>query len=121
MMFHRVHIVAVCFAAGCASGHTVMTMNSFHEIPIGSSSTQLVQQAGEPYAIHKKEDGSIEYEYIERIRISAIEWEVRHYFLMVKDGKVVAKRVEGISTPPTFYDSYDMQSTQSGQTNDGVE
>ena len=113
----RAFLFAITFAS-CASGHTIMTRNTFYEIPLGSSSTELVQQAGEPYAIHEKEEGGTEYEYIERIRISPIQWEERRYFLLIKDGKVISKRVEQNSPPPTMYDSYDMQTTQ---TNDEIE
>lgn len=89
-----------------------MTLNSFHEIPLGTTSTEVVSSAGEPYAVHNNEDGSIEYEYIERIRYSPIQWQERRYYLLIKDGKVVSKRVENSSTPPYHYDSYDMQTTQ---------
>ena len=41
-------------------------MQSFYEIPVGASTSEVVKTAGEPYAVHKKEDGAIEYEYIER-------------------------------------------------------
>ncbi|MBI3901164.1 MAG: hypothetical protein HY324_03315 [Chlamydiia bacterium] len=105
-------ILSLCIASACASGHTMMTLNSFHEIPLGTASTEVVSSAGEPYAIHKKEDGAMEYEYIEKIRYSSIQWEERRYYLLIKDGKVVSKRVEQSSAPPYIYDSYDMQTTQ---------
>ncbi|MDE3055638.1 MAG: hypothetical protein KGI80_02960 [Verrucomicrobiota bacterium] len=101
------------FAASCASGATVMTMNTFYDIPIGSSSWEVEEQVGKPYAVHRIDDCTEEYEYIERIRISAVEQEERHYFLIIKEGKVISKRVEGSSTPRRFYDSYDMQTTES--------
>ena len=89
-----------------------MTNNSFYDIPIGSSPTEVVATAGKPYAIHKKDDGSVEYEYIERIKVGERNLEERHYFLLIKDGKVVSKRVEAQVPAPYTFDSYDMQTTE---------
>ena len=89
-----------------------MTSQAFFDIPIGSSESEIVASAGEPYATHKKEDGSTEYEYIERVKIGGREAETRHYYLLVRDGKVVSKRVEQTSPPPYIFDSYEMQTTQ---------
>ena len=97
----------------CASGHSLMTMSSFYEVSLGSSSKELVDQMGEPYAVHKNEDGSLEYEYIERVKIGARDVEERRYFLLIRDGKVASKRVEQSSPPPYIFDSFDMQTTQS--------
>ena len=92
----------------------MMSMDSFHEVPIGSTQTEVVSSVGEPYAIHKKKDGAVEYEYIERVKAGNRNLEERHYFLLIKDGRVVSKRVEQSSPAPYLYDSYDMQTTQSG-------
>ena len=89
-----------------------MTMPSFYDIPVGASSEEVVATAGKPYAIHKKGDGSVEYEYIERINASARTLEERHYFILMKDGKVISKRVQQSSPLPTTFDSYEMQTTQ---------
>jgi hypothetical protein len=97
---------------GCASGGTASTMASFHEIPIGASTTEVEGTAGKPYAIHHKDDGAVEYEYIERIKVGDRNNEIRRYFLIIKNGKVVSKRVEGSSPPAFEFDSYDMQTTQ---------
>ncbi len=54
----------------------------------------MIATAGEPYAIHHKEDGSVEYEYIERFKVGGRDTEERHYFLLIKNGKVASKRVD---------------------------
>jgi len=94
------------------SGGSIMTSQAFFEIPIGSTQKEVVAAAGEPYAIHKKEDGSVEYEYIERFKIGGRDAQERHYFLLMREGKVVSKRVEQSSPPPYVFDSYEMQTTQ---------
>lgn len=91
----------------------MMTMGSFYDIPIGSTPKEVVDTAGEPYAVHKKDDGSVEYEYIERMKAGGRNLEERHYYLLIRDGKVVSKRVEQFSPPPYIFDSYDMQTTSS--------
>ena len=98
--------------SACASGGSLMTNQAFFDIPLGSSQNEVVATAGEPYAIHKKEDGTEEYEYIERFKVGGRDTEERHYFLLIKDGKVVSKRVHQSSPPPYIFDSYEMQTTQ---------
>jgi outer membrane protein assembly factor BamE (lipoprotein component of BamABCDE complex) len=92
----------------------VTTMESFNDVPIGASSQEVNASLGKPYAIHKCGDGE-EYEYIERIKIGGRDAEERHYFLLIKDGQVVSKRVKQSGPLPYYlnsFDSYDMQTTQ---------
>ena len=89
-------------------------MNDFSEIPIGAASSEVVISYGQPYAIHKKSDGTIEYEYLERIKAGARVLEERFYILIFKEGKVVSKQIKQSSPPPYYFDSYEMQTTQSG-------
>lgn len=94
---------------------TVATMEAFYEVPIGTSPLEVVAYLGEPYAIHKREDGTLEYEYIERIKIGARDAEERHYFILIKDGQVISKRVKQSGPIPYYFqnfDSYEMQTTQ---------
>lgn len=94
---------------------TVVTMEAFYEVPIGTSPLEVVAYLGEPYAIHKRADGTLEYEYIERIKIGARDAEERHYFILIKDGQVVSKRVKQSGPIPYYlqnFDSYEMQTTQ---------
>ena len=109
----KIAIPALLLFAACSAGNSMMTMSAFYEIPIGSTQTEVVGTAGEPYAVHKNDDGTVEYEYIERMKAGGRTLEERHYFLLIKDGKVISKRVEQFSPPPYIFDSYDMQTTQS--------
>ena len=106
-------LIVLCFAlTACATGGSMMTNQAFFDLPIGTSQNEVIALAGKPYAVHVKDDGSVEYEYIERFKVGARETEERHYFLLIKDGKVTSKRVEQSSPPPYIFDSYEMQTTQ---------
>ena len=102
-------LIALC---ACASGGSMMTSQAFYDLPIGASKNDVIETAGKPYAIYDKEDGSQEYEYIERFKVGGRETEERHYFLLIRDGKIVSKRVKQESPPPFLFDSYEMQTTE---------
>ena len=72
----------------------------------------MIATLGQPYATVQKEDGSVEFEYIERLKIGARLAEERHYYITLRDGYVVSKRVEQSAPLPFYYDSFDMQSAQ---------
>jgi outer membrane protein assembly factor BamE (lipoprotein component of BamABCDE complex) len=97
---------------------TVVTMDTFSDIPVGATTSEVVACAGTPYSIRKCEDGTVEYEYIERIKIGDRDAEERHYFLLIKNGQVVSKRVKQSGPIPYYlnsFDSYQMQTTQNGE------
>lgn len=73
---------------------------------------EVVAALGEPFAIYDRSDGTVEYEYVERIKIGARDAEERRYFIVIKDGVVISKRVKQSSPLPYGFDSYDMQTTQ---------
>lgn len=90
-------------------------MTAFYDVPIGASTPEMIETVGKPYAVHKKDDGSTEYEYIERFKVGYRNMQTRRYFILVKDGKVISKRVEQTSPIPYYlesFDSYEMQTTQ---------
>lgn len=95
-------------------GPRANTMEAFYEIDTQAPTSEVVKVLGKPYAIHEKGDGSLEYEYIERIKFGARNAEERHYFITLKEGKVVSKRVKQITMPPYLLDSYEMQTSQTG-------
>ena len=105
------YLLLVLFSS-CAIGGPMVTIDSFYEIDLCTKTTQVVAHLGKPYAIHHLDDGCVEYEYIERIKIGARDAEERHYFIMMKDGEVISKRVEASIPLPYTFDSYEMQTTQ---------
>lgn len=91
-------IVAVLLlCSACASHSALMTYAEYVELPVGTTITQV----GQPYAIHKKKDGTEEYEYIERIDSGNNIVAENHYFLIVREGKVVGKRMSR-EKPPAY-------------------
>jgi hypothetical protein len=98
--------------ASCALGGKAVTMDAFYEVDVSATVAQVVATLGEPYAIHRKEDGAVEYEYIERIKIGGRDAEERHYFILIKNGIVISKRMKQGSPLPYGFDSYEMQTTQ---------
>jgi hypothetical protein len=90
----------------------MVTMDAFYEIDLSATRPQVVEALGKPYAIHHKGDGCIEYEYIERIKIGGRDAEERRYYILMRDGVVISKRVKQNSPLPYGFDSYEMQTTQ---------
>lgn len=90
----------------CFSRPAMMTRSSFDEIQVGESVAELKQKVGDPYAVHKQENGTEEYEYIERIDLGTETVEENRYTLVIKDGKVAAKRFNQ-QTPPAYDELYD--------------
>lgn len=105
--------MALILLTSCACGGRPVTMTTFYDIDISTPAPEVVTQLGKPYAIHQKGDGCVEYEYIERIKIGSRDAEERHYFIMIRDGVVISKRVKQSIPLPYGFDSYDMQTTQS--------
>lgn len=89
-----------------------MNMNAFYDVPVGSTQEEVITTLGKPVAKHKKEDGSIEYEYVERLKIGSRNVNERRYYVLMKDGRVISKRVKQSSPLPYGFDSYEMQTTQ---------
>lgn len=104
--------IPLLLLTACGIGGKAVTMDAFHCIELCATTPQVVATLGEPYAIHKKPDGSIEYEYVERVKIGARDAEERRYYILMKDGQVVSKRVKQSSPLPYGFDSYEMQTTQ---------
>ncbi|EKE09438.1 MAG: hypothetical protein ACD_16C00172G0002 [uncultured bacterium] len=100
------------FLSSCSVGSPVVTMEAFYEIDLAATTPQVLSSLGKPYAIREKEDGCVEYEYIERIKIGNRDAEERHYFILIKNGAVISKRVKQSSPLPYGFDSYEMQTTQ---------
>ena len=114
-MIKRLMITALFTLAACASGHKMLTMDSFYDIPVGATKDEVIAKAGDPYTITKKEDGVEEYEYVERMTAGARLLQERRYIITLKNGTVVSKRVEQSSPGPGNFDSYDMQTTRNGE------
>jgi hypothetical protein len=69
---------------------TMMTMQSFDAVQVGSSSATLVQENGEPSSI-KAKNGTEEYLYVEKITSGNRLLYENHYTIFVKENVVVGK------------------------------
>jgi hypothetical protein len=112
----RIAWISLLTLAACASGHNMLTMDSFYDLPVGATKEEVIGKVGAPYSVTKKEDGIEELVFIERLKVGARVMEERRYILTLKDGVVVSKRFEQSSPPATNFDSYDMQTTRNSET-----
>lgn len=87
--------------ASCFSHPAYMTYETYDNVKMGTSIADVQSDLGKPYAIHKKEGGIVEYEYIERIDTGNNLVAENHYFLIVEDGKVTGKYVKR-EQPPAY-------------------
>jgi len=107
----KFYVKCLAFLFLCGCGHRVMTMDSFYDIPVGSTQEELKKEAGAPYEINDKGDGEVEYVYIEKLNMGRRIVEERHYYFTLKNGKIVSKRVKERTPPPYSINSYDLQTS----------
>lgn len=97
-------LICACLLVGC-SERMAMTGEGYANIEMGMSTADIERMYGKPYAISSQGDGSETYEYIERIRSGERVLELRSYYIVVVDGKVVGKYLK-VSTTPGYDDIY---------------
>ena len=85
---------------GCFSKSSLMTMESFDQVQVGTPITNVIEKNGEPYTIHSSH-GSSEYKYVEKITSGNRLLYENHYTLFVQDGTVVGKTAIQ-ERPPAF-------------------
>ncbi len=92
-------------------GHKIVTMDSFSGVSLGESCQEVREKLGRPYLVRKKENGVVEYEYVERIYANTINQEERHYLIRFKEGKVFEKKIFQESPAPFQRNSLDIQTS----------
>lgn len=105
--------IYIIFLTGCTSSYFAMTDRSFCEIDIGVSIDSIQCQVGDPYAICIREDGAEEYQYIERIDLGNGIVMEKHYFILIRDGKVISKRLVR-RVPPSYNLLYETEPNYPG-------
>src|SRR5579872_2363451 len=83
-------LVIMC---SCFSRSVIMTRKNFDTVTMGTSEEQVKEMAGKPYAVHKRANGVLEYEYIERIDTGDHFVTENHYLISFQGGKVISKRI----------------------------
>ncbi|MFS8564458.1 MAG: hypothetical protein LVR00_09240 [Rhabdochlamydiaceae bacterium] len=96
-----VSILSLLLLCGCFTRSQVISRGSFDDVQMGSPIADFEKQVGSPYRIQKRSDGSLSYEYIERIFMGEEVIEENHYYLLVKNGRIVAKRMNQ-EIPPAY-------------------
>jgi hypothetical protein len=86
--------------AACYTRNSLMTMERFDDINIGTPISEVTAKVGEPYSIRSRGGGVEEYEYIERIEMRDVVQE-NHYFIIVSNGQVVGKLINR-QRPPAY-------------------
>lgn len=93
-------------SVGCFATTPMMTRNTFNTIQEGDTVIEMQHIAGNPYQIRSIAPDMEEYEYIERIDLGTETVEENHYYIRVKAGVVVSKRMN-TQTPPAYDEIYD--------------
>ena len=91
-------LVLLC---GCFTRSQVISRSSFDDIQVGSTVADFEKKIGAPYKVRKLSNGCTDYEYIERILMGEEVIEENHYYLRIKNGRVIAKRVNQ-EIPPAY-------------------
>ncbi len=94
-------LIVIIALSSCFSRPSLMTYSDYDKVQIGTTVGELQSEIGQPYAIHAKEAGTEEYEYVERIDSGNNLIAENHYFLIVKDGKVIGKYMKR-ERPPAY-------------------
>lgn len=83
-----------------------MMQACYAEIEVGSSIHDVEKKCGKPYQIRSRGGNTDQYEYIERVMIGNEVVQMRHYYLVVTDGRVVGKYMNYTETPPVYEGMY---------------
>jgi hypothetical protein len=99
-------VLSCVFLCGCFTRSQVISRGSFDDIQVGSPVADFEQKVGKPYRVRKLPNGNLDYEYIEKIFMGEEIIEENHYYLRVKNGRVIAKRMNQ-EIPPAYDLIYD--------------
>lgn len=99
-------ISILLLSVSCFAKSAIMTRGNFENIREGEPISEVKKTVGEPYSVRKLDDGSEEYQYIERIDLGTETVEENRYYLIIKNGQVVSKRFNQ-QTPPPYDEIYD--------------
>jgi len=99
-------LVILLLGMAALVGSPLMTRPGFNAIELGAPVDQIVREHGEPYSIAPFPDGTKEYLYIERITLDSDTIQENRYFVVFKNGQVVAKRCNQ-ERPPAYNEIYD--------------
>lgn len=84
--------VGCCLLAGCSKSN-IMSSSEYTSVAVGSEVMSLKSLYGEPSTISKLDNGYEIYEYIQRVSLNRETVEMRRYYFLIKDGKIINKKI----------------------------
>ena len=99
-------MISLVFLSSCFTRSQVISRGSFDDVQVGSPVADFEQKVGKPYRIRQMPNGTLDYEYIEKIFMGEEIIEENHYYVRVKNGRVIAKRMNQ-EIPPAYDLIYD--------------
>ncbi|MDX8430717.1 MAG: hypothetical protein SNF33_02790 [Candidatus Algichlamydia australiensis] len=78
-----------------------MTREEFASINIGESIEHVVNNYGKPYSVRSRGNDCDIYEYFEHLSMGVTVVQVKRYYIVVRDGRVVGKYVK-FANPPGY-------------------
>ncbi len=103
-MLKKSFVLFLLFAA-CATGGKPMTREEFAAINMGESIQTVINNYGKPYSIRSRGSDCDIYEYFEHLNMGVTIVQVKRYYLVVRDGRVVGKYVR-FDNPPGYEQIY---------------
>ena len=86
---------------GCFTKSALMTREGYAAVHLGAPASEVVAHVGKPYRVHDLGGGKEEYEYIERLSLGKNLIAENRYFIVLLQGRVIAKRYSQ-EKPPAY-------------------
>lgn len=87
------HLACAFLLILCSCSKQYVTLDRYHDLPMGASPKQVEQQLGSPYRVTQSNRG-VEYLYIERIYLNKDDRLQRHYSLLFVNDQLSDKTVK---------------------------
>lgn len=87
------YLLAVALLFGCFTRGPYITQEKYNNIQVGESISEVEKVSGEPYSVRKNAKGEKVYEYVETFSTGTELIYENHYFFVVRDGKVIEKKM----------------------------
>lgn len=92
-------IAAFSLILGFFACTSVMNSKNFDAVQVGTPTEEILMMYGYPQQIYQYEDGSEEYEYLEKSYQRSGVLEIRRFFFVIQNGQVTEKRCDQELSP----------------------
>jgi hypothetical protein len=99
MKISSIGFILLLMLSSCFSRPGLMTEKDFAAVQIGMPYSTIEKDIGQAYTARVIDQHTVEYEYIERVQAGNALVAENHYYILVKDGKVVSKRFSQETAP----------------------